>query len=174
MHLHGHKFWVMAQGNGYFNMSDYSSLPRDGRLVRDTVTVGEQDHYSLRFTWIPVARLESWYQFVTEAYGYVLIRFITDNPGMWAFHCHVSWHTEAGLLMQFLTRIDELANMKVSDASSALCLADDLEKGQGPDDAVYEDIARRWAGCDESCTFYLYHMLRMYNNSQIHLMKYMS
>ncbi|KAF3286657.1 hypothetical protein TWF970_008505 [Orbilia oligospora] len=80
MHLHGHKFWIMAQGNGYFNASDYSTVPREGRLLRDTVTI--------------------------EAYGYVLIRFVTDNPGMWAFHCHNVWHAEAGLLMSFFTRPD--------------------------------------------------------------------
>ncbi|KAK6530948.1 hypothetical protein TWF281_007779 [Arthrobotrys megalospora] len=80
MHLHGHKFWVMAQGNGYFNMSDYHGITREGRLLRDTVTI--------------------------EAYGYVLIRFVTDNPGMWAFHCHNVWHAEAGLMMSFFTRSD--------------------------------------------------------------------
>ncbi|KAF3928702.1 Laccase-4 [Arthrobotrys entomopaga] len=41
MHLHGHKFWVMASGRGYFNMSDYHNLPQKGRLVRDTVTLGK-------------------------------------------------------------------------------------------------------------------------------------
>ncbi|EWC48483.1 hypothetical protein DRE_07759 [Drechslerella stenobrocha 248] len=82
MHLHGHKFWVMAQGDGYFNRSDYKNLPREGRLVRDTVTI--------------------------EGYGYVLIRFIADHGGMWAFHCHNVWHAEAGLTMAFLTRLDLL------------------------------------------------------------------
>lgn len=43
--------------------------------------------------------------------------------------------------MQFLTRSDDLAHMTVSDASSALCLAAGLDKGAGPEDAVYEDLA---------------------------------
>lgn len=36
------------------------------------------------------------------AYGHVVLRFVTDNPGLWAFHCHIVWHTAAGggLLMQ--------------------------------------------------------------------------
>jgi FtsP/CotA-like multicopper oxidase with cupredoxin domain len=24
----------------------------------------------------------------------VVIRFETDNPGLWALHCHVAWHME--------------------------------------------------------------------------------
>jgi len=38
-----------------------------------------------------------------EGYGFVLLRFVTDNPGAWAFHCHITWHMEAGLLMTILT-----------------------------------------------------------------------
>jgi hypothetical protein len=37
-----------------------------------------------------------------EGYGYTLIRFISNNPGAWALHCHITWHMEAGLLMTFL------------------------------------------------------------------------
>lgn len=70
------------------------------------------------------------------------------DEGVWAFHCHVSWHTEAGLLMQFLTRSDELTKMRMSDAHTALCHAADIEKGQGPEDAVYEDLARRSLGLE--------------------------
>lgn len=25
-----------------------------------------------------------------------------DNPGIWAFHCHIQWHAEAGLMSQFI------------------------------------------------------------------------
>jgi len=28
--------------------------------------------------------------------GYVVLRFISDNPGIWSFHCHLSFHLEAG------------------------------------------------------------------------------
>lgn len=66
---------------------------------------------------------------------------LTSVKGAWAFHCHVSWHTEAGLLMQFLTMSDELEDMRVSDASLALCLAAGLDRGAGPDDADYEELA---------------------------------
>ncbi|KII87726.1 hypothetical protein PLICRDRAFT_176505 [Plicaturopsis crispa FD-325 SS-3] len=31
----------------------------------------------------------------------VTIRFTTDNPGPWFFHCHVDWHLEAGFAIVF-------------------------------------------------------------------------
>ncbi|KAG5641835.1 Acyl-coenzyme A oxidase 2, partial [Asterophora parasitica] len=31
----------------------------------------------------------------------VTIRFVTDNPGPWLFHCHIDWHLEAGLAVVF-------------------------------------------------------------------------
>lgn len=28
--------------------------------------------------------------------GYLVYRFVADNPGVWAFHCHIDWHLGAG------------------------------------------------------------------------------
>jgi FtsP/CotA-like multicopper oxidase with cupredoxin domain len=127
-HLHGYKFWVLAQGHGYpprksldgpvdlDNLSPlYESLDLSNPLRRDTASV--------------------------EAFGWALIRFVADNPGAWAFHCHVSWHAEAGLLMQFLTRTDLLIDSEISEAHRELCRADGLEKGMGPKDEIYYDEA---------------------------------
>ena len=30
--------------------------------------------------------------------GYTVLRFYTENPGVWLFHCHLSFHVEAGWL----------------------------------------------------------------------------
>ncbi|KAJ8087400.1 ferroxidase fet3 [Marasmius tenuissimus] len=30
------------------------------------------------------------------------LRFVADNPGVWFFHCHIEWHLEAGLALQFI------------------------------------------------------------------------
>jgi len=60
-HLHGHKFWVLGQGKGYFDANEQGNMKVNGTLRRDTVTI--------------------------EAFGWVLIRFVADNPGMWAMHC---------------------------------------------------------------------------------------
>ncbi|KAI4717717.1 putative multicopper oxidase, type 1 [Aureobasidium sp. EXF-10727] len=127
-HLHGYKFWVLAQGHGYpprksldgamdlDNLAPlYKSLDLSNPMRRDTASV--------------------------EAFGWALIRFVADNPGAWAFHCHISWHAEAGLLMQFLTRTDLLIDSEISEAHQELCKADGLEKGMGPKDEIYYDEA---------------------------------
>lgn len=31
--------------------------------------------------------------------GYVIIRFIADNPGFWMLHCHMESHSETGMMM---------------------------------------------------------------------------
>lgn len=33
--------------------------------------------------------------------GFVLIRFVKNNPGFWAFHCHIDWHLVQGLGLIF-------------------------------------------------------------------------
>jgi FtsP/CotA-like multicopper oxidase with cupredoxin domain len=109
-HLHGYKFFVLAAGRGYFDYN-YSNINITNPLRRDTATV--------------------------EAFGWVLIRFIADNPGIWPFHCHVAWHTEAGLLMQFWTRSEEMKGWTLPEKNKALCEMEGVEKGGGPDDEIW-------------------------------------
>lgn len=110
-HLHGYKFWVLAQGHGYPPENLYDNLDLSNPLRRDTASA--------------------------EAFGWTLIRFTADNPGIWAFHCHISWHTEGGLLMQFLTRADEVAQWTLPEEVGKLCDAPGIEKGEGPDDKIW-------------------------------------
>ncbi len=129
LHLHGYKYFVLAQGQGYppltyvgadinpQNLAPlYDSLDLSNPLRRDTASV--------------------------EAFGWILLRVVADNPGAWAFHCHLSWHSEAGLMMQLLTRTDELAKVEVPEAHRQLCAAPGIERGMAPDDADYEALAR--------------------------------
>lgn len=113
LHLHGYKYFVLAQGHGYFDHQMYKTMNFSNPLRRDSASV--------------------------EAFGWILIRLVTDNPGIWAFHCHISWHMEAGLLMQFLTRPNVVGSWQLPEANKALCRADGLEKGNGPKD-------ERWYG----------------------------
>ncbi|PMD54496.1 multicopper oxidase [Hyaloscypha bicolor E] len=95
-HLHGHQFWIMASGaHGAFNWNSYPTLNMTNPMRRDTITV--------------------------DAFGWALIRFKADNPGLWALHCHISWHMEAGLLMQFQTRNDIMRGWAVPSDVLALC-----------------------------------------------------
>lgn len=117
-HLHGHKFWVLEIGE-----SGYPPKPEDldkylkdhelgkNPLRRDTVTI--------------------------EGYGWAVIRVVLDNPGMWAFHCHNAWHAEAGMLMQFMVRPDEMRRRGVSDELRGLCAAEGVTTGMRPDDALW-------------------------------------
>ncbi|AAS52159.2 ADR239Wp [Eremothecium gossypii ATCC 10895] len=77
-HMHGHKFWVLRDSlNGYFHdnyYEDSASLNFENPVLRDTINV--------------------------SGYGYAVIRFVVDNPGIWPFHCHIGWHMAAGLLLQ--------------------------------------------------------------------------
>ncbi len=41
-------------------------------------------------------------------WGYVVIRFLADNAGIWALHCHVLWHAASGMSMAFQVLGDEL------------------------------------------------------------------
>ena len=120
-HLHGYKFFVLAQGHGYPPSSllepDYvgSHLNLTNPLRRDTASV--------------------------EAYGWLLISFVADNPGMWAFHCHIGWHTEAGLMMVFATRTQEMRGWKVPEEVDGLCGLEGVERGMAPDDDFW--VGRR-------------------------------
>ena len=95
-HLHGHQFWIMASGSsGAFDWSSYDKLNTTNPMRRDTLTI--------------------------DAYGWALIRFKADNPGLWAFHCHVAWHMEAGLLMQFQSRNDIMKEWTLPSDVLDLC-----------------------------------------------------
>jgi FtsP/CotA-like multicopper oxidase with cupredoxin domain len=113
-HLHGYKFFVLAQGHGYPPASSSlheSQFDMTNPLRRDTVSV--------------------------EAYGWVLISFVADNPGVWAFHCHIGWHTEAGLMMVFATAVEEMQAWAVPREVDELCGVEGADKGMGPGDEVW-------------------------------------
>ncbi len=95
-HLHGHNFWVMASSaDQYFPWDSYGSLNTTNPPRKDTIVV--------------------------DAYGWVLIRFRNDVPGMWAFHCHITWHLQAGLMMQFQMRNDLMKDWVLPEDVLELC-----------------------------------------------------
>ncbi|VDC03558.1 unnamed protein product [Peniophora sp. CBMAI 1063] len=56
----------------------------------------------------------------------VTIRFRTDNPGPWIFHCHIDWHLAEGLAVVFAEDPKQVAAANHVDASyEALCPAYD-------------------------------------------------
>jgi len=95
--------WILQTGPGAFNWTQYyaeimpSGESTANALRRDTLTV--------------------------RSYDWALIRFVADNPGLWALHCHMAWHMEAGLLMQFMSRADVMRTMDVPSEVKGLCAA---------------------------------------------------
>ncbi|KAI1206116.1 multicopper oxidase-domain-containing protein [Annulohypoxylon truncatum] len=88
LHLHGHDFALLAQGN------DSSQLP----------------NVPLKFDNPPrrdVALLPSG--------GYLVVAFKADNPGTWVFHCHIAWHASSGLSIQLMERQQELVEMMTDE-----------------------------------------------------------
>ncbi|KAG6898927.1 Acyl-coenzyme A oxidase 2 [Termitomyces sp. T159_Od127] len=55
----------------------------------------------------------------------VTIRFTTDNPGPWIFHCHIDWHLEGGLAIVFAEDVPDVAQLNPPSSWDALCPAFD-------------------------------------------------
>lgn len=118
-HLHGHKFFVLKQSPTGYPPATMAELEEElhisgaleNPLRRDTVTV--------------------------QAYGWVAIRVVLDNPGMWAFHCHNAWHAEAGMMMVIAARVDTAKQWTVDDEQRELCTLPGVGKGVRPADDIW-------------------------------------
>ncbi|XP_057523705.1 laccase-17-like [Amaranthus tricolor] len=95
LHLHGFNFYVVGQGFGNF---DPKKDPAKYNLVdpveRNTIGV--------------------------PAGGWVAIRFLADNPGVWFMHCHLEVHTSWGLKMAWIVEDGKLPNQKLPPPPSDL------------------------------------------------------
>ncbi|KAK9327921.1 Cupredoxin [Lipomyces starkeyi] len=89
-HLHGHNFQVLDR-QPPVGPNFYSNLNGGNPVNYDS-----SNHTT--FPSVP-ARRDT---FVLPPYGYFVIRFVADNPGVWFFHCHIDWHLAAGLGMLFI------------------------------------------------------------------------
>ncbi|PKC01889.1 hypothetical protein RhiirA5_298009 [Rhizophagus irregularis] len=104
-HMHGHVFGVMFVGekNEY---PDEKKYDKKNPVIRDNVTV--------------------------PGFGYLVIRFIADNPGIWAFHCHIEWHVELGMVLQLVELPSILMNETIPNDASSLCFKNDYQKKRNP------------------------------------------
>lgn len=96
IHLHGHDFYVLAQGTGTYS-SATTTLNLDNPARRDTA--------------------------ILPASGHLVIAFYTDNPGAWLMHCHIGWHTSEGFALQFVERYDEIPAITDSTRLTDGCAA---------------------------------------------------
>ncbi|KAF9229757.1 multi-copper oxidase laccase-like protein [Gyrodon lividus] len=93
-HLHGHVFWILGEGDGIYQPG-ISPLTLNNPPRRDTLTI--------------------------PGYGWITIRFVADNPGLWAFHCHIGWHMSAGLLMQFASLPSQMQQFDIPSYIQQQC-----------------------------------------------------
>lgn len=95
MHLHGHNFWVLAEGVGKWDGTTIVNKGNPQRRDPQILQPGTKD-----------------------GPAYIVIEFQKDNPGVWPFHCHVAWHVSSGLYINIMVSLNS-----GSILFSSLCLA---------------------------------------------------
>lgn len=64
MHLHGYDMTILSVGDGKW----------DGKTIMNAGNPLRRDVQML------------------SPYGHLVVQFEANNPGVWAFHCHIAWH----------------------------------------------------------------------------------
>ena len=109
MHLHGHNFYVLAEGFGQW----------DGVVQTDAANPLRRDTQMLGLG-IPNATTTPENDFIGTP-SYTVIQYDQDNPGVWPFHCHVAWHASDGLIINILERPDEITELPIPGTMAQLC-----------------------------------------------------
>ncbi|OMO91450.1 Multicopper oxidase, type 1 [Corchorus olitorius] len=81
-HLHGHDFWVLGYGEGKFRDEDEENFNLENPPLKNTVVLFPN--------------------------GWTALRFVADNPGVWAFHCHIEPHLHLGMGVIFAEGVDRI------------------------------------------------------------------
>jgi len=110
-HLHGHNFQVIDRAPAYGeHFYDY--------LNGDPVPYDPSNHQA--FPQYPIRRDT----IILPPQGYVVLRFVADNPGVWIFHCHIDWHLSQGLAMILVEAPEQIQEQeKVSSQAYDSCRA---------------------------------------------------
>ncbi|CAH2044834.1 unnamed protein product, partial [Thlaspi arvense] len=102
MHLHGFSFYVVGLGFGNFNArKDPSNYNLDDPPYRNTATVPRN--------------------------GWIAIRFVADNPGVWFMHCHFDRHQTWGMNVVFIVKNGIKPNQKILPPPPGLPPCDQFE-----------------------------------------------
>ncbi|XP_021279267.1 L-ascorbate oxidase-like [Herrania umbratica] len=93
-HLHGHDFWVLGYGEGKFKEEDEQSFNLKNPPLRNTAVI--------------------------FPYGWTALRFFADNPGVWAFHCHIEPHLHMGMGVVFAEGVHRVGKIPRAALACAL------------------------------------------------------
>lgn len=111
-HLHGYDFQVM-------NISTVSVEYKEGAELEAQMKQILKDAMDHMVTDNPLRRDTV----SIPANGYALIRFVADNPGIWAFHCHIDWHLAQGLGLLFRSDAEKLSRLTIPSGIKDTCKA---------------------------------------------------
>ncbi|TVY44616.1 oxidoreductase [Lachnellula subtilissima] len=97
IHMHGHNFWVLAEGVGQW----------DG-TVENAENPQRRDIQLLQGS-------------NGDELGYLVLEFIQDNPGVWPLHCHIAWHVSTGFYINVMEHPEEIANFTIPNNIMQTC-----------------------------------------------------
>ncbi|CAA3020836.1 L-ascorbate oxidase [Olea europaea subsp. europaea] len=104
-HLHGHDFWVLGYGEGRFNEKNETQFNLKNPPLRNTAVI--------------------------FPYGWTALRFVADNPGAWAFHCHIEPHLHMGMGVVFaegVQHVKKIPNEALACGLTAKMLMNNVHK----------------------------------------------
>jgi len=113
MHTHGHDMSVLGQGTVSWTPALTSTLNFNNPMRRDTAMLTGSSG--------PGAPP-----------GYTVIGFQTDNPGAWLMHCHIVWHVDGGLALQWIERPNDIPAYANSQAFKSECSSLNTWQNAGP------------------------------------------
>ena len=110
IHLHGHSFFVVATGYGSYNKTTGFV---NGTSPDLSCRVDESDNTSFSEEQCPILHWRSGHMpyinvspltlrkdtVIIPSGGYVVIEFLSTNPGFWFLHCHLEPHMMEGMSM---------------------------------------------------------------------------
>ena len=94
-HLHGIDFWLLAEGDGEFNMTTdiHKYNLQNPPSVDSFILYPSSNNKQRGHNYIPGIKY--------TPCGWVAIRIHFDQVGMWLFHCHILLHTAMGMEVVF-------------------------------------------------------------------------
>ena len=96
-HLHGHHFAVVKMGFPNYNKNTGLQTRPNADIFCNSA-ICNSPRWSGRPPIMNLQRPPVKDTIVVPAGGYVVLRFISDNPGFWLLHCHMDSHSTTGML----------------------------------------------------------------------------
>lgn len=97
IHVHGYSFHVLKVGYHPENLTFTSDIKCTSENCFYNTTWSDQTWKNGNIPNIDLTRAPRKDTVVLPGGGYVVIRFVADNPGLWYIHCHQEMHNQIGI-----------------------------------------------------------------------------